>query len=139
MRLTKDVLTFSLQPVEVPSKEPWYEICIGKRIQRENASKGWLPSPEKSTAISKGHNIRSFPLTSGLLSDVEISITESTPNALLEHMRRKEWSAEDVLRAFCKRTGITHGLVCISRPILKSYLRFDVLLNLHAEHDRPIQ
>lgn len=56
-------------------------------------------------------DVTEFPSQSGLLSELELEITESFATEILANIARGDWTAEDVTRAFCKRAAIAHQLV----------------------------
>lgn len=50
--------------------------------------------------------------SAGILSPREIEITTSQDaTTILERIRQRAWSAEEVTRAFCKRAAMAHQLV----------------------------
>lgn len=49
----------------------------------------------------------------GVLSEREIEITEANATVILGKVKGKEWKAEEVARAFCKRAAIAHQLVSV--------------------------
>ncbi|CAK4017654.1 related to general amidase [Lecanosticta acicola] len=55
-------------------------------------------------------DVTNFPAQSGLLSKLEIEITDSFAVEIVERIAKGEWKAEDVARAFCKRAAIAHQL-----------------------------
>ncbi|KAF9890494.1 hypothetical protein FE257_005899 [Aspergillus nanangensis] len=73
-----------------------------------------LPSPILEE-ISQGtlQNVLDVSRQSGILSDQELLITETTDaTALLEKLAAREFSAVDVATAFCKRAAIAQQLTC---------------------------
>jgi amidase len=57
-------------------------------------------------------DVTAIPRECGLLSETELSITETDATGLVEKMAAGEWTAEQVLVAFAKRATIGHQLVC---------------------------
>lgn len=67
-----------------------------------------LPTQE----YPRAKDVRSIPTTCGLLSALELTITdEDDIEVLLRKVASSEWSAEDVARAYCKRSAIAQQLV----------------------------
>lgn len=64
-----------------------------------------LPPPEQL-------DITNFPISSGLFSESEITITTSSATTIVRHVAAGEWKAESVTRAFCRRAAVAHQLVC---------------------------
>lgn len=56
-------------------------------------------------------DVTGFPAQSGILSKLELEITESFATEIVAKVAKGEWTAEDVTRAFCKRAAIAHQLV----------------------------
>lgn len=61
--------------------------------------------------LSPGADLTRIPETCGLLSDRQIEITRLDAVALVECMRIKTFSAEEVMLAFGMRAAIVHQLV----------------------------
>lgn len=94
--------------------EAWKTIAERKQRQRQDRlPQEWIissrPAPDRN-------NILDVPLTCGLLSKVEINITEtSDATALLDALATKKVSSVDVVTAFSKRAAVAHQLVRMSR------------------------
>lgn len=58
-------------------------------------------------------DVTGFPAQSGVLSDLELEITESFATEIVAKLAKGEWKAESVTIAFCKRAAIAHQLVLI--------------------------
>lgn len=56
-------------------------------------------------------DVTGFPAQSGLLSDLDLQITESFATEIVARIAKGDWTAEDVTRAFCRRAAIAHQLV----------------------------
>lgn len=86
----------------------WEKKVAAKREERERAIKAWrlsLPQDAKEAKL-----VKNVPITSGILTGTEISITESAPTIILKNIAEQTWTAEQVLRAFISRTVISHYL-----------------------------
>ena len=103
-----------MQPIE---KLDWEAIAAAK--QKENLGKippEWrLPaSALKDISASSTGNVLDVPRTCGILSEVELEITEKyDAPTLVEKMRSKELSAVAVTTAFCKRAAVAQQLVLL--------------------------
>lgn len=62
-----------------------------------------------------GSDSRSVPESCGLLDPVELEITNSDIDILLEKLAKGEWTSVSVTTAFYKRAIIAHQLVSLSR------------------------
>ncbi len=91
------------------SRPLWKVKAAAKRAaQLEAIPKEWrLPDPRPQPK-----NTYQFLKTSGILSEFELKITESTDaKALLEQIANQELSAVTVVTAFCKHAAIAHQLI----------------------------
>lgn len=80
-----------------------------KAQQQDRIPQSWRISAEKFQDAS---NVMDVPLSCGLLDETEAKITSDYDGtALLEKLKAKVWSVEQVAVAFCKRAAIAHQLV----------------------------
>jgi hypothetical protein len=93
----------------------WRELVDNKRKrQAETIPNEWLIQlPSESTK-----DITSIPESCGLLSDIEIIITRTDVDDLLQSLAQMKWTSVEVTRAFYKRAIIAHQLVKTSIIIL---------------------
>ena len=89
----------------------WQEVASQKRAEREAKIPGdWtIPPallPDKSTK-----DVHSFAKDSGLFTERELDITESTASVVVANIAKGEWTAVEVTRALCKRAAIAQQLV----------------------------
>lgn len=63
------------------------------------------------SALLQSDNALRVPSQSGILTDRELQITESQAVNLLASLRRREYTAVEVVTAFCKRAAIAHQMV----------------------------
>jgi amidase len=62
--------------------------------------------------ISECPNVINVPETCGILTELEVAITNTTDvGHILQKIQSREWSAYDTTIAFCKRACIAHQLV----------------------------
>lgn len=89
----------------------WQELCA-ERKQKQNAQipAEWVVTPPSD---SRG-SVLDFPEKCGLLSDIELEITNATVDTLLGKLAIGHWSSVQVTTAFYKRAIIAHQLVRIS-------------------------
>jgi amidase len=64
-----------------------------------------IPTAEQQRNVT-GEYIQQF------LTEREVEITETDAVGILEKTKKGEWRAEEVARAFCRRAGVAHQLVC---------------------------
>jgi amidase len=85
----------------------WEELAADKR-NRINES---IPEEWRIKELPAGDCFFDFPAKSGLLSDQEISITETSATDLVQQLAHGTLKAVDVTMAFCKRAALAHQLV----------------------------
>lgn len=95
----------------------WEQIAAEKRAQLAKQIPQEYRIPQHLLPPSDQLDVTTFPETSGWFSEQELKITASSATQLLEKIASKAWSAEEVARAFCKRTAAAQQLVWI--PILR--------------------
>ncbi|KAK4498039.1 hypothetical protein PRZ48_010695 [Zasmidium cellare] len=84
-------------------KQDYKVIAQGKREQRDSL----IPSEWRVKTPSDSQNV----LQSGLLSEKELKITSDHDAVdILERIKTRQYSAEEVTRAFCKRAAIAQQL-----------------------------
>lgn len=67
-------------------------------------AKDKLPPPEQK-------DVTDFPAKCGLLTDAELTITDSYATEIVKKIASGDWKAEDVVRAFCKRAAVAQQVV----------------------------
>lgn len=95
--------------------DSWKAICLDKK-QRQEASipQDWLVSPPPKDRL----NVIDFPRESGLLTPLELIVTESSVETLLANLASSIWTSVDVTRAFYKRAILAHQAVRIGGLIM---------------------
>lgn len=90
-----------------------------KAQQQDKIPPSWQISAEK---FQDATNVMDVPLSCGLLDETEAKITSDyDATALLEKLKARVWSAEQVTVAFCKRAAIAHQLVSFMMyPLMKA-------------------
>lgn len=83
-----------------------------KAEQFDRVPAAWRIPIEKYERVN---NVMDIPLTCGILSEIELRITSDYDAvALLEGLKNRTWSVEQVTIAFCKRAAVAWQLVCFS-------------------------
>mgnify|MGYP002718819211 CR=1 FL=1 len=84
----------------------WQEVVRGKLAQQQaQIPAEWHVDPTEAL------NVLDVPRSSGILSEEELSITETPMSVLLDNLASGKVSSEKVTLAFCKRAAIAHQLV----------------------------
>ena len=81
-----------------------------RKLRQDSIQNQWLLPQDKIPSPDQA-NVLDVPRESGLLSMMELEITESDASKLVQRMGTGEWSAEEVTIAFLKRATIGHQLV----------------------------
>ena len=71
-----------------------------------------IPKEWRIEAIPQDDNVMSYAKSSGILSDEELSITESSAVDLVARLAAGELTSVAVTTAFCKRAALAQQLVC---------------------------
>jgi amidase len=98
-------------PMSSPSPETWREISTHARAIRDSKiPSSWLL--KNLTTYSQQSDVTSVPRSCGLLTPLELEITESyTAPALVSAISEKKFTAVEITTAFCKRAAIAQQLV----------------------------
>ncbi|CEJ56060.1 Putative Acetamidase [Penicillium brasilianum] len=114
----------------------WEELAADKRT-RINES---IPEEWRIKELPAGDCFFDFPAKSGLLSDQEISITESSATDLVQQLAHGDLKAVDVTIAFCKRAALAHQLVncCLEFFPEMAIAQAKELDAYFEEHKKPV-
>lgn len=93
------------------SSESWKEISEKARKKLDASIPSEWRIPKDKLPPPEQLDVTTFPARSGILTEIELAITESFATDIVKKVAFGEWSAEDVTRAFCKRAAIAHQLV----------------------------
>lgn len=74
-------------------------------IQKNSLPAQWA-LPVDKLATKSGGDITSLPQTSGILSDLELQITDQDAEGILQKYLSGEWTVRQVTTAFLKRATI---------------------------------
>ncbi|KAF2751605.1 amidase [Sporormia fimetaria CBS 119925] len=79
-------------------------------------------------------NISTWPRESGWFTERELEITETTASAIVKKIASREWTAEEVTRAFCKRAAAAHQLTnCLSEIFFEDGIKQAKALDDHLQ------
>lgn len=93
--------------------QPWEQQAQKARdILQNSIPKQWLVPEEKLPPVTQ-KNVLDFPRQSGLLSEKELRITESSATELVAEMGAGKLKAEQTVVAFLKRSVMGQQLVSI--------------------------
>jgi hypothetical protein len=105
------IIFFSIVIAVVMAIETWEtEANKCKEILTKSIPQQWQAPLEKIPSADQ-LNVEDFPRQSGVLTDKELEITETTATGLVKKMGKGELSAEEVVIAFLKRATLGHQLV----------------------------
>lgn len=90
------------------SRESWSEISRQAMAYRDGTIQGVPDVPENLP-----HNVTKIPAT--LLSPEEVTITETTPEKLVQSIAAGHFTSTAVIKAFLRRAGIAQKLVSHSQ------------------------
>ena len=90
----------------------------GKDLLHNSVPKQWLAPTNKLPPVTQ-KNVTDFPRTSGLLTERELAITELSATELVNGMGKGEFTAEEVVVAYLKRSVLGHQLVRMNCTSLK--------------------
>lgn len=85
----------------------WEERAADKRHRIEQS----IPAEWKVKSLPTADSVFDFPEKSGLLSEKELEITQSSATDLVAKLAKGELKSVDVTLAFCKRAALAHQLV----------------------------
>lgn len=85
----------------------WEHVAADKRARIDKS----IPSEWKISAPPSLTSVIDVPASSGILSEQELKITESTASELVPRLAKGQLKAVDVTLAFCKRAALAHQLV----------------------------
>ncbi|KAJ6016838.1 hypothetical protein N7451_000217 [Penicillium sp. IBT 35674x] len=91
------------------SLQHWQKIAHQKRTARDRSLSKWLSGGLPTLEPGQTY-VRDVPRLSGLLTEEQLCITDSSPSLLLRHLASGNWTAESVIRAFIARATIAHTL-----------------------------
>ncbi|KAJ5290310.1 uncharacterized protein N7443_010563 [Penicillium atrosanguineum] len=82
-----------------------------RAADKQNRINDSIPQEWKIQTLPTEDSVLEFPKKSGILSDQELAITQSSASDLVKKLAQGELKAVDVTVAFCKRAALAHQLV----------------------------
>lgn len=122
------------------SPSNWADIAANKRKASANKiPKDWLLPKDKIPADSE-RNVCSIPKESGILTEKEVMITETSMADTLQCLRSGKWTSTEVTLAICKRAAIAHQLTnCLTEIFFDEGLETAKELDEYLkEYGKPI-
>ncbi|KAF2143565.1 uncharacterized protein K452DRAFT_246754, partial [Aplosporella prunicola CBS 121167] len=100
-------------------KMSWQDIAAQKRqALRDSIPAEWRIPADLLPSEQSQPDVTTFPAQSGWFTPAELAITTTPAAELLAKLRAREWTAEEVARAFCKRASAAHQLInCLSETL----------------------
>ena len=90
---------------------PWQRIAQKAELLRDSTiPPEWLLIDPVSGDV---RNVMKVPYTCGVMTEIELALTDKDATSLLEMLKSGRVSSFDVTLAFCKRAAIAHQLVRI--------------------------
>lgn len=85
----------------------WEETAADKKERIEKT----IPDEWRIKSKDVGDSVMDYPAMSGIMSDEELAITNSTAVDLVAKLAKGQMKSVAVTRAFCKRAALAHQLV----------------------------
>jgi len=98
---------------QIRDTEGWRLLCAKKQAQLNAAIPVKFRLPAMTCAMSVDADVRDIAQTSGVMTRLQLSITEvKDASELAARIASGEMSSVDVTTAYCARAAIAHQLVC---------------------------
>ncbi|CAN6648730.1 hypothetical protein TRVA0_023S01046 [Trichomonascus vanleenenianus] len=95
--------------------EVWEKKIIAARRRRASQIPHEFRIPYGAMPGEEITNVYEFPYSSGLFSPRELDITDSSVVDIVNRIKRRQWSAYEVIKAYSKRAAYAHQLTnCLS-------------------------
>lgn len=118
----------------------WSDIAAKKRTATfDKIPRDWLLREDQVPKESE-RNVLHIPKSSGILTEREITITETSMADALQQLRSGKWTSKEVTEAICKRAAIAHQLTnCLTEIFFEEGLARAKELDAYFEsHGKPI-
>jgi amidase len=89
----------------------WQEICIRKQAERQSRIPPEWIIPSNKLPGREVRNVIDFPLKSGLMTELELEITEKNACELVKDIASGSYTSVEVVTAFCHRAALAQQLV----------------------------
>ncbi|PNS14323.1 Fatty-acid amide hydrolase 1 [Sphaceloma murrayae] len=118
----------------------WEELAASKRRQLADSIPEEWRIPKDKLPPEEQASVVDWPKSSGFFTSHELEITEVTATAVLEKLRSREWTSEEVTLAFLKRAAVAQQLTnCLSEFFPSRALSTARSLDAHlAATGRPL-
>lgn len=90
--------------------QTYKEISVIAQKRRDDLLSAFFPIPDIAED-SLPQDLRSYPKTSGLLTQEELDIVDTDAETLLQKIRDRKLTSVEVTKAFCKASVIAQKLV----------------------------
>ncbi|KAH8681881.1 amidase signature domain-containing protein [Xylariales sp. PMI_506] len=95
--------------------DTWQDIAARKQQQRAAKIPSEWVIPEALLPPAEEDFVQDFPVKSGLFTEQELLITESSASDVVAKIASGEWTALEVTKAVCKRTAVAQQLInCVT-------------------------
>jgi len=95
--------------IESEPPAPWQRIAQRAQLFRDSTiPREWLLNDPVSDDV---RNVMKVPYACGVMTEIELALTDKDATGLLELLKSGRVSSFDVTLAFCKRAAIAHQLV----------------------------
>lgn len=91
--------------------EPWQIEAVTAQKRRQDALDAFFVVPAVNDS-DLPLDLRSYPKTSGLLTEDELDIVETDAETLLHRIKDRQLTSVDVTKAFSKMAVVAQNLVC---------------------------
>jgi amidase len=89
----------------------WEEIGNRARARLDESIPSEWRVPKDKLPPADQASVLDTPTDSGLFTEDELSITTSSATHIVHKIASGEWTAVEVIQAFCKRAAVAHQLV----------------------------
>lgn len=93
------------------TQEDWQATAAATREAREASIPAEWRIPTDEMPTGSILDVTKFPVDSGMFSDFELAITDAGAVEIVDKIKARQWTAEEVTKAFCKQAAVAHQLV----------------------------
>ncbi|KAB5518012.1 amidase signature domain-containing protein [Coniochaeta sp. 2T2.1] len=118
----------------------WSKVATEARARlADSIPAEWRIAPDKLPPDTQ-LDVTSFPAESGILSQLELDITDSFATDIVRNLASGKWTSLEVTTAFCKRAAIAHQLTnCLTVSMFDDALERAKHLDAHlAKTGKPL-
>lgn len=92
-------------------QDSWQNIAARKQAERASKIPSEWAIPASLVPPADEDFVQDFPAKSGLFTEKELLITDSTASEVVAKIANGEWTALEVTKALCKRASIAQQLI----------------------------